>query len=146
MFSVDSQLERVKELLADLIKYDPSYQAHVERLESLQIDLQEVASEIAFSFDMPDYDEAAIDELESRLSQIEQIKRKYVMTVDELLAYQNQIAEDIYQITHREQYLAKLDTQFIEVYQEASSLAQEMSLIRKNRSPIKRFIHGAKPI
>lgn len=132
--SVDSQLERVKELLADLIKYDPSYQAHVERLESLQIDLQEVASEIAFSFDMPDYDEAAIDELESRLSQIEQIKRKYVMTVDELLAYQNQIAEDIYQITHREQYLAKLDTQFIEVYQEASSLAQEMSLIRKNAS------------
>lgn len=132
--SVDSQLEKVKELLADLTKYDEVYQPFLQTLESIQIDLQEVAREVAFSFDLPEYDEAAIDELEGRLSQIEQVKRKYVMTVEELMAYQNQIAEEIYQITHREQYLAKLQIRLVEAYQEAFSLAQAMSSVRKAAS------------
>lgn len=131
--SVTGQIDQVVMLLEELSPFDPQYQEYADSIQSLQIDLQEIARKVAFSYDLPDYDETTIDEIESRLSQLEQFKRKYAMNLEELVAYQDSIAEEIYQINHQELFLGKLKQKFSNAYQECLTLAKQVSQIREEQ-------------
>ncbi|MBG9980983.1 DNA repair protein RecN [Facklamia sp. DSM 111018] len=131
--SVAGQMDQVVMLLEELSPFDPQYQEYAQSIQSLQIDLQEIARKIAFSYDLPDYDDATIDEIESRLSQLEHFKRKYAMDLEELVAYQDSIAEEIYQINHKEAFLEDLKQEFTKAYQECMALAIQMSQIRQEQ-------------
>ena len=132
--SVDSQLDQAVQLLSQLSTIDAVYQTLARSLESLQIDLKELAGTIALSDQEVDLDEREIDDLEMRLSQIEQMKHKYAMTVEELLDYQVKISEEIYQIKHREAYIAKVQAEFVKAYDKCYDLADQLSQIRQDQA------------
>ena len=125
--AVDQLLEQVYQSLKSLEKYTPEFKGLSDQLRSTQLDLQEMARTIALKGDFPDYDSQEIDRLQERLSQLEQVQKKYALSIDELITYRDQIAEEIYQIKHREAYLVRIQAEFEAAYKEALKLAQELS-------------------
>ncbi|GAB7231984.1 DNA repair protein RecN [Facklamia hominis] len=125
--AVDQLLDQVYQSLKSLEKYTPEFKGLSDQLRSTQLDLQEMARTIALKGDFPDYDSQEIDRLQERLSQLEQVQKKYALSIDELITYRDQIAEEIYQIKHREAYLVRIQAEFEAAYKEALKLAQELS-------------------
>lgn len=132
--AVDQLLDQVYQSLKSLEKYTPEFKGLSDQLRSTQLDLQEMARTIALKGDFPDYDSQEIDRLQERLSQLEQVQKKYALSIDELITYRDQIAEEIYQIKHREAYLVRIQSEFEAAYQEALKLAQELSSQRQRIS------------
>ncbi|MGF3076112.1 DNA repair protein RecN [Facklamia sp. P12955] len=129
--SVDQQIERVLYLLQHLGRFDNQYLSFEERLQGLQVDLKELSREIAFSFDVPDYDEQVMDEIQRRLSQLEKVQKKYGRNIEELIDYQLELVKEIDQIKHFESYQKQTQEAFLKTYEEAFELAQSISNLRK---------------
>lgn len=132
--AVDQLLDQVYQSLKSLEKYTPEFKGLSDQLRSTQLDLQEMARTIALKGDFPDFDSQEIDRLQERLSQLEQVQKKYALSIDELITYRDQIAEEIYQIKHREAYLVRIQSEFEAAYQEALKLSQELSSQRQRIS------------
>lgn len=126
--SVDNQLDQVYECLQDLQEYDEKYGQIAEQIKSMQIDLKEYARQIAYSFDLPDYDETMIDEIEGRLNILDQAKRKFGRDIDELITYQEDIAQELDQLRNREDYrkqlILKVQASYEDLLQQAQALSQ----------------------
>lgn len=132
--SVLTQVDQIITLLQEIVTYDESYPALLEQIESINYDLQELAHQIAATELTVDTDNQSIDEVESRLSQLGQLKKKYSMSIAEILTYYDEIAEEIYQIKHREQFMEKLSKQLVEAYGEAKRLADQLHEIRQDNA------------
>src|SRR5699024_9992087 len=89
------------------------------------------AHQVAMSNDGFDTGDQSIDEVEARLNELGQLKRKYGMEIDEILDYYDQISEEIYQVRNREAYLKDLALKFNTAYQEALTLAQQLTAERQ---------------
>lgn len=132
--SVLTQLDQITGLLQEIISYDEVYPVLVEQLTSSNYELQELAHQIAATELSDEADDQSIDEIESRLNQLGQLKRKYNMTIAEILAYNDEIAEEVYQIKHREQFMEKLSQQLVAAYWSAKELADDLHEIRLSKA------------
>lgn len=132
--SVLTQVNQIIALLQEIVAYDETYPTLLEQIESINYDLQELAHQIAATEVSDEADNQSIDEVESRLSQLEQLKRKYNMSIAELLEYYDQAAEEVYQIKHREQFMEKLSKQLSEAYAQAKQLADQLHEIRQDKA------------
>lgn len=125
--SVISNLSEVVSELSNIQEFNELYPELLIQLKSLRIDLQEVAHQLAMSADGFDDSDQSIDEIEARLNELGQLKRKYGMEIDEIIDYYHQISEEIYQVKNREAYLKNLAMKFQKSYQEALRLANQLA-------------------
>lgn len=129
--SILGNLSEVIDELNQIKDFDDQYPAILDQVKSIQIDLQEIAHQVAMSNDGFDTGDQSIDEVEARLNELGQLKRKYGMEIDEILDYYDQISEEIYQVRNREAYLKDLALKFNTAYQEALTLAQQLTAERQ---------------
>ena len=80
--SLLTQTDQIMRLLIEIQSYDEIYPELLKRLESTYYDLQEIAHQVAASELNLETDDQSIDEIESRLSQLGQLKRKYNMSIE----------------------------------------------------------------
>lgn len=126
-----TQMNRASHLLRDLEQYDAVYTPLQQQLITITEQLTDLAHDLA-SHQGEALDNQAIDEVEARLSELSQLKRKYGKTIDELLAYYDEISEELYQLQHREQYAEQVAQQLQQAYQEAGRLAKQLHTIRQH--------------
>lgn len=129
--SVLNQVSRIQILLNQIESYHDDFKEISKKLSDLSFELSELAHQIAVSMDDMDLDNQSIDEVEERLAEIGQIKRKYKMSVEEILDYYQRISEEVYQIKHRDQYLEKIETETKNAYKLAFDLANKLSQLRQ---------------
>ena len=129
-YAILGQLEKTQELLTAIEKMDNRYAELPERINQVTYEIEDIAGQVALS-DMGDIDNQSIDEIEARLMTLSQVKRKYNMTIPEILAYYEEISEEIYQITHREQYVEKLAVRVEAAYDKTLELAAQLHKSRK---------------
>lgn len=129
--SILGNLSEVMDELNQIKDFDDQYPAIIDQVKSIRIDLQEIAHQVAMSSDGFDTGDQSIDEVEARLNELGQLKRKYGMEIEEILEYYDQISEEIYQVRNREAYLKDLAIKFKEAYQVALKLAQQLSQERQ---------------
>ena len=129
-YSALTQLNRAMRLLSEIESYDAHYPALNEQLSTCYYQLEEIAHQMALSeeVDLGDY---SVDEIEARLDQLGQLKRKYGMDVNQLLAYYQAISDEVYQLLHREEYGEKLEQKLRESYRQVAQLAKQLRQIRK---------------
>lgn len=132
--SLLTQTDQIMRLLIEIQSYDEIYPELLKRLKSTYYDLQEIAHQVAASELNLETDDQSIDEIESRLSQLGQLKRKYNMSIEEILIYFDEISEEVYQIKHREQYLDDLAKRLVLAYEKAKALADQLHAIRQENA------------
>lgn len=129
-FAILGQLEKTQELLSAIEKMDNRFAELPERISQVTYEIEDIAGQIALS-DMGEIDNQSIDEIEARLMELSQAKRKYNMTIPEILTYYEEISEEIFQITHKEQYIEKLAAKVESAYDATYELAAQLHKSRQ---------------
>ena len=118
-------------LLEKIENIDNRYQEKVNSLRSVYYELQEIARDISNYKEEIYFDEEEQKEIEERLDTIFSLKRKYGNSIEEILQYKEDIAEEIYRIENLEEYTNKLKIEQKEVQNKLDEMGIKISQLRK---------------
>lgn len=122
-----SALER----LQGLVEYDPQLAPLVEALEQAVVSMQEVAHDLRRYLGQLAADPERLSQVESRLEEINRLKRKYGATVEEILAFAQDAQAELDALTSSEERLLELERRLASVEKELSQAAQSLSKARR---------------
>lgn len=129
--SIDS-LNNAIRALEKIEQYNSSYSDIVTRLKNSYYEIQEAARDLSnedISFDTEEQ-----NKIEQRLDLIHSLKRKYGNTIEQILAYQQQIQKEIFDITNLETYVAELKQKLAQLQNEMEILCDKMNQIRQKHA------------
>ncbi len=100
--SAYNSLSRAKDTLAALPKTYSEIQDFQEKIESLQDQLENLSSEIKNFLDELQSDPQHFEGIESRLSEIEKLKKKYGPSVEEIMSFKKEVEDELLELTAKE--------------------------------------------
>lgn len=119
-FAILSSLSQVRKDLENLAQYDENMAKVHQILDEAYFQIQDSADEIRSYGESIDYNPQKLDMMQSRLNDIDKLKRKYGNTIEEILNYLAKAKEKLTYIENYDDNLAKLE-------QELSLLAKDVS-------------------
>ncbi|GGK02847.1 DNA repair protein RecN [Lentibacillus kapialis] len=124
-------LNMASQSLQNSQEYDTFINEKAEEMSNHYFLIEELMYELRSYADTLEYDPQRLNEIESRLNEISQLKKKYGSTVNEILEYLGKVEEEIEQITDKDSHLAKLDEQIEDIYQDTCLEAKQLHDLRK---------------
>ncbi len=113
---------------------DAKYEQVSSNLKNIYYELQELSRDISgYSQDIY-FDEEESNYIEERLDLIHSLKRKYGNTIQEILNYKEEIAQEIEHIENLEEYNNKLKQQQKETENKMDLIAKTIHLLRKEKA------------
>ncbi len=113
--------------LEKIENYGEIYKSKLAELKSIYYELQETARDLSSLKDEANFDEYERDEVERRLDIIFSLKRKYGNSIEEILEYKNELAEEIGQIENVEEINKKLKMEQKEIENKMNNLCNLMN-------------------
>ncbi|MEH6891329.1 DNA repair protein RecN [Bacillus sp. JJ864] len=120
-----NQMESITDL-------DTAYQENYDAIANSYYLLEEVAYQLREKLDMMEYDPNRLDEIETRLNEIRMLKRKYGNTVEEILAYADEIEKEIFTIENKDVHIETTKKKLKEIEQLIVKEARLLSDMRHN--------------
>lgn len=120
--------------LEDIVRLDNNFKEASEAVASSFYALQDAAFQIKHVLDDLEFDPERMNEVEQRLAQYQAMKRKYGTTVEEILAYQAKIEEELMQLINRDETIQQSEKQLREMEEQLNELAAELSSIREKNA------------
>ena len=134
LYSTDRNVyDRLSSVVNDfqsITEYDSTLGDIYERLNSIAIELDDTIYQIRDYRDGMDFDEREADKIESRLDLINTLKRKYGSTIQDIIAYKNEIEDKLYTITKSDEEIEKLKAELETATKERNNIASEITKIR----------------
>ncbi|MGN8645431.1 DNA repair protein RecN [Gracilibacillus sp. HCP3S3_G5_1] len=93
--------------------------------------IEELSYQIRQQLENMDYEPGRLELIESRLHEIDQLKRKYGQSVEEIMTYSAKIEEELDALKNRDQHLANLSAMLQEAANDLLLEAKELHTIRK---------------
>jgi DNA repair protein RecN (Recombination protein N) len=109
--SVIAQLSAARKHVEDLAKFDPKFQESLTALLSARAAIEDVSAAARDYADGIDASPERLAEVEDRLALIDRLKRKYGSSVDEIIAYGEEVARKLNELENREELLRDLKKQ-----------------------------------
>ena len=81
-----------------------------------------------------DMDEEEINEMEERLFTIQKLKRKYGNSIEQILAQQEQLKQQVQMFTHRKEFIEQMDQKISAALITYQKYASKLSKIRRTRA------------
>ena len=125
--SAIDQLGVVAQNTANLAGLDPSLTDMKNAAESLVIQAQELAHALQAYRDGVEHSPQRLEEIEERLEVIRQLKRKYGDTIDNVLAFAEDVAGQLDGITNSDQRSEALEAEIFLLLSEVGALSRELS-------------------
>ena len=129
-----SAIERIQRVLnqgREMAAIDPSLSQPLKALESTLIQLEEIVLSLRDYSRRVEINPMRLDEIESRLEEIDRLKRKYGSTIKEVLSFKKKIDEELKSFTSDEERLSQLEEHLEPLRQIVTSLGQRLSGERK---------------
>lgn len=115
----------------EIAEIDDSFKQIAETISTAYFQLQEASSDVYGELDSLEYDEGRLNEIEERLNLIQQLKRKYGSSVEEILTFYQEASDELEKIENREGQLDVLSKQLTELEKELVEVANQLSTIRR---------------
>ncbi len=109
------------------------YQKTLSSLKSNYYDLQEIAIDLSHYSSDSSFEEAEREEIENRIDEINDLKRKYGNTIVEILNYKQEVKEEINKIENVEEKNKKLKSELEDIIIELEKLGKELHKDRKEK-------------
>lgn len=122
-----SQLESAASL-------DPAYKELFEAVSNSYYALEDAAVTLRNNLDNLEYDPVRLNEIEERLTEINQLKRKYGKTIQEILEYGDKIKEEIDALQNKETHIGNLEKELAKLKKELAVKAASLTGVRKKWS------------
>ena len=131
--SVSYLLDRSVAALAQLEGVVLSYGEYSEKLRDILYQVEDIAEEVyAVLSDIDADPSATLNEIESRLDKISRLKRKYGLTIDEVLAFRERAYNEFQSLENSDEVLKVLSRKEDVAYEKALALAEKLHEIRTN--------------
>ena len=128
------QIKSLANQLNAFQSYHPDLPLLLQRLQSMQIELQDVADEVGRISDHVNYDPEKIEQLNERLSVGYKLLKKHaVQTTNELLLIQQQLEEKMQAVLNIDEAIQEKEKQSIQLLNEAVTLAKKISASRQKQ-------------
>ena len=129
--SAATQLKAARRALDELARFDPSLNPLSETLDNARAQVEDAALELSRYLDGLEFDPSRQAEVEDRLAAIEQLKRKYGSTVDEVLAYGQEVGKRLEQIESLETTIAEVEKRQRDAAEQYTAQARKLSAGRR---------------
>lgn len=113
-----------------------TYKHLTEMVSNSYFQLQEAASEILKEHDDLAYDENRLNEIEKRLEEIHQLKRKYGETIEEILKHYENSSVELEHILNRETHMSQLTEQLVALKKQLLEQGKKLTQKRKKTAKI----------
>lgn len=129
--------------LEDASELDPSYKELHESVSNSFYILEDASRSMRNELDSLEFDPQRLNEIEDRLNEINQLKRKYGKTVEEILEYAAKIEEEIETLQNKETHIGQLEKELTSLRKDLTVEAKELSAIRhKWANKLTKLIHN----
>src|SRR5205085_1037848 len=109
--SVRDALGDASAMLAELARLDPSMAEHEAALSAVYDRVEELGRAIRLYRKSVEHDPSRLEEIEVRISLLHESKRKYGPTLEDVIAFGEQAAQELDAITHSGERIAALQEQ-----------------------------------
>lgn len=131
---VVQQLKIILQSLHPFSSYHPDLPSLLERLQSVQIELQDIAGDVDRISNHIEYDPAKIEQLNERISLGYKLQKKHgVSSTEELLQIQQMLEEKLKAITNIEEDIQQKEKELSTAYASLLKLAEKISAARKKQ-------------
>lgn len=126
LYELSNQLQSISEILPD--KYDELK----EDVDQFYYTLEDAKHQLYDDLTNTEFDEQYLNELESRMNLLNSLKRKYGKDINELIMYQDKMADEINKIENYEESTAQLRQEIDDLYKNVMELGEKLSQERRN--------------
>jgi DNA repair protein RecN (Recombination protein N) len=119
-----------RRLLDGLEQLDPALEDVAERLRNCEAELRELGSEVERYVDGIEADPGRLAHVEERLGQLDQLRRKYGDSVEEILAFRDEVAAQLESIEGADARTGALENEIAKAGKRLSKLASQLSEAR----------------
>ena len=133
---ISEMLGEVVEALQSLSRIDLTAQSFYDRAESNLAALQDLVMELRSYAENIEFNPRLLNRIEERIDLINNLKRKYGQSIEEILAYGEKARQELDTITHAEERLAELELKEEELLQKLAQQGHKLSLQRQESAQI----------
>ena len=130
---IDENITECERALIFASKYDESLTETIARISSAKIELKDIAETLQDKDD-DTFNQNEIDALNKRYDDIRSLKKKYGITIEDVLQYLNKVRTDYDDLLFGEEKLNKLEADKLEIINELYSLSVKLSDKRKAKA------------
>ena len=107
--------------------------ALAERLDSVEIELKDIVSDIQRIYDRTERDPMRLEQVQERLSMLQTLMKKHhVQTIDELIALRDQLAEQVQRLENMDEEIEQLRTRSMQAKHAAEQAATVLTQSRQS--------------
>jgi DNA repair protein RecN (Recombination protein N) len=117
--------------LEDAASIDSHYQEMFDTISTIFYSLEDVNRTIRHELDSLEFDPNRLNEIEERWNEINQLKRKYGKTIEDIVQYAESIAAEIETIQNKETHIGQLEKELTILQQKLDEKATILSNHRK---------------
>lgn len=110
---------------------DEEYKDLAESVSNSYYILEDVAIRLRNALDFLEYDPKRLNEIETRLNELNTLKRKYGKTIEEILEYSSKIEEELETLQNKETHIDLLEKELISLKKDLLVEANEISILRR---------------
>ena len=128
---IAARVDRAGRAIGSISEISEEYAELSKRIEALSIESEDILAELQNMKLGDTYSEGDLDAIESRISDINRLKRKYGTTVEEILEYRDSIKKQIDDLEENEFIIDDLIKKKEKLYAGVKSLAETITGIRR---------------
>ncbi|MEH7335499.1 DNA repair protein RecN [Neobacillus drentensis] len=117
--------------LEDAASLDNAYKEIYESVSNSFYQLEDAARSLRNELDVLEFDPQRLNEIEDRLNEINQLKRKYGKTINEIVEYAAKIEEEIETLQNKETHIEELEKELTSIKKDLSLEAKQLTELRK---------------
>ncbi len=131
--SVSFLLEKSASALSQIADVIPKFDEYAENLRDMLYQVNDIAEEVyAAVSDMDENSEDSLNEIESRLDKISKLKRKYGLTIKDILEFRDKAKSELKMLDNAEVLLEELNKEEELAYGRALEIAEKLHQNRVN--------------
>lgn len=129
--SVIADLNTARQLLSQIFDYDDEISDITERIESAKIELRDVSDTLESLLNSNSFDERRLEWIESRLSVIRQMKKKYGADISEITEFYEQIKAEHYKLANSSELVSALKENISVTSNKLAAECEKLSELRQ---------------
>ncbi|HDT9265848.1 TPA: DNA repair protein RecN [Staphylococcus pseudintermedius] len=125
LYTLSSELQNVNQILPE------TFEKLKEEVDQFYYTLEDAKHQIYEEINQTEFDEQYLNELESRMNLLNNLKRKYGKDISDLMIYQEKIADEINKIENYEESTSKLREEIQQLSQQVQKDGEKLTKARR---------------
>lgn len=128
--NINDSLYEIMNYLNKLAKFNEKYHEFVSRIQDAYFESLDIETSINEDLEKLDFDDERFDSINTRLSQLNELKRKYHLDIPELIAFRDKLEKQINLNDNKDILIEDLRLKLNNSYQELVTISKSLSQIR----------------